>query len=167
VSSLSPEDLLLVLCLHAAKHLWMRLIWVCDIAETLRSQTMDYSVVFSRARELGIARILGVSFWLAKNVLGAVLPQPAQKLVASDAQIEILGEQFVERLASDATYDFESTEYYRLVLGLREQRRDQCRYLWRLLWTPGPGEVAAVQLPKLLSPLYRAVRVLRLMKKLT
>ena len=68
---LSPEDSLLVLCLHAAKHLWMRLIWLVDIAETLRTQTIDYSLVFSQARALGIARILGISFWLVKNVLRA------------------------------------------------------------------------------------------------
>jgi hypothetical protein len=43
---LSPEDSLLVLCLHAAKHLWTRLIWLSDIAETLRTQTVDYSLVF-------------------------------------------------------------------------------------------------------------------------
>jgi len=35
VPCLSPEDSLLVLCLHAAKHLWTRLIWLADIAETL------------------------------------------------------------------------------------------------------------------------------------
>src|ERR1700694_4123304 len=56
VPCLSPEDSLLVLCLHAAKHLWTRLIWLSDIAETLRSysgiQTIDYSLVFSRARAL-------------------------------------------------------------------------------------------------------------------
>jgi hypothetical protein len=165
VPSLSPEDLLLVLCLHAAKHLWMRLIWICDIAETIRSQTLDCRVVFARARELGIVRILGVSFWLARQVLGSAIPQPAEDLVGADPQIEVLGKQFAGRLASSATYDFESPEYFRLLLGLRERRRDQLRYLWRLVWTPGPGEVAAVQLPEPLSPLYRVVRILRLLRK--
>ncbi|PYY09939.1 MAG: hypothetical protein DMG69_08890 [Acidobacteria bacterium] len=28
VHTLSPEDLLLVLCVHAAKHVWRRLSWV-------------------------------------------------------------------------------------------------------------------------------------------
>ena len=79
VPCLAPEDSLLVLCLHAAKHLWTRLIWLSDIAETLRSQsqtqTIDYSRAFARARALGIVRILGVSFWLVKNVLRAKLSQ--------------------------------------------------------------------------------------------
>src|SRR5580658_1500918 len=168
---LSPEDSLLVLCLHAAKHLWARLIWLADIAETLRSQsqpeTIDYSLVFSRARALGIARILGVSFWLVKNVLCAELPQTAEAMIATDPQASVLGHEFAERLARGAAYDFESTEYFRLMLRLRERRGDRWRYLCRLVWTPGAGDVAAVRLPEALFPLYRMVRIGRLVRKLT
>jgi hypothetical protein len=163
---LSPEDSLLVLCLHAAKHLWTRLIWLSDIAETLRTQTVDYSLVFSRARTLGIARILGVSFWLVKNVLRADLPQPAEEMIAADPRVPALGSEFAERLTRGASYDFESTEYFRLILKLRERRGDRWRYLWRLVWTPGVGDVAALRLPEALFPFYRIVRMGRLMRKL-
>jgi Uncharacterised nucleotidyltransferase len=170
VPCLSPEDLVLVLCLHAAKHLWTRLIWLSDIAETLRSysgtQTIDYSLVFSRARSLGIARILGVSFWLVKNVLRAEIPKPAQEIIAADPRVPALGSEFAARLARGAVYDFESTEYFRLILKLRERRGDRLRYLWRLVWTPGAGDVAAVRLPDALFPLYRIVRIGRLMRRL-
>jgi hypothetical protein len=162
---LSPEDSALVLCLHAAKHLWTRLIWLSDIAETLRTQTLDYSLAFSQARALGIARILGVSFWLVKNVLRAELPKPAEEMIASDPRVPALGGEFAERLARGAAYDFESTEYFRLILKLRERRGDRLRYLWRLVWTPGVGDVAAVRLPEALFPLYRIVRIGRLLRK--
>jgi hypothetical protein len=170
VLCLSPEDSLLALCLHAAKHLWTRLIWLSDIAETLRSysrtQTIDYSLVFSRARSLGIARILGVSFWLVENVLRAEIPKSAEEIIAADPQVPILGSEFATRLARGATYDFESTEYFRLILKLRERRGDRLRYLSRLVWTPGAGEIAAVRLPETLFPLYRIVRLGRLIRKL-
>lgn len=136
---LSPEDSLLVLCLHAAKHLWMRLLWLVDIGETLRTQTIDYSLVFSRARALGIARILVISLWLVKNVLYWELPKAAEEMILTDPQVPVLGRQFAERLARGAAYDFESTEYFRLILKLRERRGDRWRYLWRLVWTPGVG----------------------------
>ena len=165
VPSLSPEDSLLVLCLHAAKHLWTRLIWLSDIAETLRTETIDYSLVSSRACALGIARILGVSFWLVKNVLRSELPEPAEEMMSADPRVSTLGSQFAGRLARGASYDFESTEYFRLILKLRERRSDLIRYLWRLVWTPGAGEIAAVRLPERLFPLYRVVRLLRLMRK--
>jgi hypothetical protein len=163
---LSPEDSLLVLCLHAAKHLWTRLIWLADIAQTLRTEAIDYPLVFPRARALGIARILGVSFWLVKNVFRAELPNPAEEMIAADPRVPALGSEFAERLAGGVAYDFESTEYFRLILKLRERRGDRWRYLWRLVWTPGMGDVAAVRLPEALFPLYRIVRMGRLMRKL-
>ncbi|MBZ5666647.1 MAG: nucleotidyltransferase family protein [Acidobacteriia bacterium] len=163
---LSPEDSLLALSLHAAKHLWTRLIWLSDIAETLRVETIDYSLVFSRARALGVARILGVSFWLVKNVLRAELPKSAEEMIAADSLVPVLGAEIAERLARGAGYDFESTDYFRLILKLRERRGDRWRYLWRLVWTPGAGDVAAVRLPEALFPLYRIVRIGRLLGKL-
>jgi Uncharacterised nucleotidyltransferase len=162
---LSPEDSLLVLCLHAAKHLWMRLMWLSDIAETLRTQTIDYSLAVSQARALGIARILGLGFWLVKDVLRAELPKPAEEMIGADHRVPTLGREFAERLARDVAYDLESTEYFRLILKLRERRGDRLRYLWRLVWTPGVGDVAAVRLPEALFPCYRIVRIGRLMRK--
>ncbi len=166
VPCLSLEDSLLVLCLHAAKHLWTRLIWLSDIAETLRTRTIDHSLVFSRARALGIVRILGVSFWLVKNVLHAELPTPAEELITTDPRVPALGSEFAERLARGAVYDFESTEYFRRIMKLRERRGDRWRYVWRLVWTPGTGDIAAVRLPEALFPLYRIVRIGRLLRKL-
>jgi hypothetical protein len=166
VPCLSPEDSLLVLCLHAAKHLWTRLIWISDIAETLRTQTIDYSVAFSRGRELGMARILGVSFWLVKNVLRAGIPEPAEEMILADSRVPGLGREYAHRLARVATYDFESPEYFLLIMKLRERRYDRWRYLWRLVWTPGVGDLNAVRLPEALFPLYRIVRMGRLLRKL-
>ncbi len=162
---LCPEDLLLVLCLHAAKHLWMRLMWITDIAETMRTQTIDYQVLTSRARELGVLRILAVSFWLAMNVLETPLPPSAQNLIDADPEVTALSETFADRLRTSATYDFDSSQYFRLIARLREDRADRWRYLWRLLWTPGEADLLAVRLPRATLPLYRLVRLARLLPK--
>ena len=162
---LSAEDSVLVLSLHAAKHLWGRLIWLVDIAETLRTTKVDYGLVISRARTLGIARILAVTFWLARNVLDAKLPDLAEEILASDSSVATLGQEFAGRLARGAMYDFASTEYFRLILKLRERPSDQFRYLWRLLWTPGQGDLDAAHLPESLFPFYRIVRIGRLIRK--
>jgi hypothetical protein len=165
VPCLSPEDSLLVLCLHAAKHLWTRLIWLCDIAETVRLPTIDYALLFSRAQKLGITRIMAISFWLVKNVLHGELPAPVTVMTAADPQVAVLGKEFAQRLERGAAYDFESTEYFRLIMKLRERRSDRWRYLWRLVWTPGAGDVAAVRLPETLFPLYRILRIGRLTQR--
>jgi len=78
----------------------------------------------------------------------------------------MLGKTFAERLERAVPYDFESTEYFRWIRKLRERRSDRWRYLWRLVWTPGVGDLEAVQLPEKFFPLYRIVRSGRLMRKL-
>ena len=163
---LSPEDSLLILCLHAAKHLWTRLIWVADIAESLRVPSLDSARVVSRARALGITRILAVSFWLAQHLLGAAIPPAAQRVIDDDPEAPRLGEECAARLARCSTYDFESTHYFREASRLREHRADRMRYLWRLLWTPGPGDIDAIALPVFMFPLYHGVRIGRLLQKL-
>jgi hypothetical protein len=162
---LAPEYLFIVLCLHAAKHLWMRLLWIVDISETLRTQTIDWEVVRSRSKELGIARMIGVSLCLAKDVLNTAIPERAQPFIGGDAAIPTLSQQFTARLASCVSYDFESLDYFQLSMKTRERSRDQARYLWRLVWSPGPGEAQAISLPRQLFPLYRMVRIGRLLRK--
>lgn len=166
VPCLAPEDSLLILSLHAAKHLWTRLIWVADIAETLRAPSLDLAQVISRARAAGIARILGVSLNLARNLLGAPIPEIAQAAINSDPAISPLTAECSSRLAHCATYDFQSTQYFRQILRLRERPADRSRYLWRLLFTPSEGDIQSVTLPEPMFPLYRAVRLARLLRKL-
>jgi hypothetical protein len=108
---------------------------------------------------------MAISFWLVKNVLHGELPAPVTAMTEADAQVAVLGEEFVQRLERGAAYDFESTEYFRLIMKVRERRADRWRYLWRLVWTPGAGDVAAVRLPETLFPLYRIVRIGRLIRK--
>lgn len=92
--------------------------------------------------------------------------QPAQQVITSDPEVPVFGQQFAAHLAGSATYDLNSSEYFRLILRLRERRRDRWRYLWRLVWTPGVGDLEAVRLPQALFPLYRVVRLARLVQKL-
>ena len=86
-------------------------------------------------------------------------------MIAADSRVAALGSEFAKRLARGANYDFESTEYFLLIMKLRERRGARWRYLWRLAWTPGAGDIAAVRLPEALFPLYRIVRMGRLVGK--
>ena len=74
VRALSPEDLFLTLAVHAAKHAWVRLHWLRDIAGVVETQCLDWITVTQRARQLGIARIAGVSLLLAQSLAACQSP---------------------------------------------------------------------------------------------
>jgi Uncharacterised nucleotidyltransferase len=69
--TLRPEDLLLVLCVHAAKHLWVQLSWLCDIAKLVSSTQLDWNAIGDEAMRLGIDRIVKLNLLLARKLLGA------------------------------------------------------------------------------------------------
>ena len=78
VLALSPEDLLLHLCLHTVhKHsLGLGLLPFCDIAETVRHYAgeLEWSRLADRAREWGAARHVGLALDLARSLLDAEVP---------------------------------------------------------------------------------------------
>lgn len=164
VRTLSSEDLLLALCIHAAKHCWMRLGWIVDIARTVRSQTIDFAVLRNRAESLGVVRIIAVSLWLANRILGGEVPREFADAVTDQKTGEI-GARVRGIVWRSADFLTDTPAYFRLMIALRERWRDKFRFLWRLLWTPSVGEWEAVRLPKILFPLYSFVRLLRLAKR--
>src|SRR5258706_5335954 len=166
VKTPSAEDLLLVLSVHAAKHVWGRLIWLCDIAQILKRENLNWDWVESRAREFGIERILRITLLLANRCLAMPLPEPIRKSILEDRAAQTLADEIAVGVAAGVSYDVQQLSYFRLMMRLRERKADRLRFLARLTFTPGPGEWEAVRLPKLLFPLYRVVRLARLAARL-
>jgi hypothetical protein len=158
----TAEDWLLVLSLHAAKHVWARLIWLCDIVQILKRENLDWDCVRGQARELGIERILRVTVLLGERLLAGAIPAGIEQWVRADPAAESFADEIGEALASGVSYDVQQVSYFRLMMRLRERRVDRWRFFTRLAFTPGPGEWEAVRLPKVLFPLYRVVRLGRL-----
>jgi Uncharacterised nucleotidyltransferase len=164
IKALSLEDLFVVLALHAAKHVWTRLIWLSDLARIIRCP-LDWSQIAFRARQLGIVRILRVTLTLA-IALDTPIPEMADETLPEDPAAPLLAHEIQGFMGSETAMDVDSLAYFRLMLRLRERRRDRFRFLTRLVFTPGPGEWAVARLPKPLFPLYRLVRLSRLARKL-
>jgi hypothetical protein len=164
--TLRPEDLLLALCIHAAKHVWVQLSWLCDIAQLVKSRPLDWNAIQDESRRLGIERIVSLNLLLAHKLLGSAMPPTIQKRVQEDPSTTILAAEILRILEASVHYDTESIPYFRLMMRLRERWQDQARFLWRLASTPSPSEWSAIQLPKPLHPLYRLVRLSRLAKRL-
>jgi len=166
IPCLSPEDTLLYLCAHGAKHHYERLKWVCDIAELLRSDAvLDWSVVWSRADALRSRRLLLLGLHLADRLLSAPVPQPIAREAARNAAVQRMAQQVVRWLFTEPFHRPESLAAYRFHLQMRERWRDRRAYLAHLATLavqPTAKDRAFVPLPRALDPLYYAVRPLRL-----
>ena len=158
----SPEDLLLVLSVHAAKHVWGRLIWLCDIAQIVKREDLSWDWVQSRAREFGIERILRITLLLTNHLLGTAIPGAIEESILADHRARAFADEIAVAVAAGVSYEEQQVAYFRLMMRLRERKADRLRFLARLTFTPGPGEWEAVRLPKTLFPLYRLVRLARL-----
>jgi len=74
VQVLSPEDLLLHLCMHAAKHHFSAgLLWLCDVQQVVTGG-VRWDAVASRALEFAAERPTALTLTLARDLLGAAVP---------------------------------------------------------------------------------------------
>jgi hypothetical protein len=163
IRTLRAEDLLLVLSVHAAKHVWVQLSWLCDIAQLVNSRQLDWNAIRCEAKRLGIERIVNLNLFLAHRLLGSTLPPASLK---NDPQTTVLADEILTIIENSTHYNTESISYFRLMMRLRERWQDRARFLWRLTVTPSVSEWSTVQLSKPLQPLYRVVRLSRLARRL-
>jgi len=162
LKALSPEDLLLVLSVHAAKHLWRSLNWIVDIAELVRNYSaLDWDLVFGEARSLGAMRVLLLGLYLARDLMDAPLSETVQK-VSTDANVPVLAQR-VYRDLRHGIHRFEpDLADHLFIIRMRERWRDKTFYVARTAFTPGIADWSWMNLPPSLNGLYPVVKLLRI-----
>lgn len=161
VATLADEDLLALSCVHAGKHLWQRLQWVCDIAEILRgSPALDWDGVWRLAAELKSRRMVAAGLRLAHELLGAPLPaqQRESALALSRPVYEVTRDLMLGRddrhQSPGRQFRYQWTMYDRLPARLR--------FAAGLVCQPSVGDWRWLRLPPGLYFLYYLLRPLRL-----
>lgn len=102
VQGLSPEDLLIVLCVHGSKHAWDQLKWVCDVAELFRShEQLDWERIFASASQWRCRRLLLMGLSLAEGLLGAPLPEAVRAQCRADSDVRALSRRMPWTLLDD------------------------------------------------------------------
>jgi len=168
ILTLSPETLLIVLCMHGSKHLWERLVWVCDVAELVRgSEKLAWENVIEQARISGSERMLLLGLYLTKSLLGSSLPETVLQRVRSDPAVGEIAERVQNRLFSENGFEvsFEKIRFEVDHLNMRERWRDRARYCVLTLMTPDEEDWMSVRLPASLWPFYYVLRPIRLIGK--
>ena len=99
VPALSIEDELVLVCIHGAKHLWERLMWIADIAALVSRHTgIDWERAAESAQEVGAERMLHAGLLLAADLLEARLPEKISAMSRADAAAGRLVKQSLQWL---------------------------------------------------------------------
>jgi len=174
VLNLSPEDMLLILCTHGAKHAWERLEWICDVAELIRAhrENIGWEQLLAQARGLSNERTLLLGLFLASDLLGAVLPKKVSQRVRADPTVKGLAERTYEQLFRETDRPAGLLEghegapvFHSLHLEVRERLRDKLRYWSRRAAALRGEDWELVTLPKFLFPFYYVLRAIRMSGK--
>jgi putative nucleotidyltransferase-like protein len=166
VRCFSPEETLLILCVHGSKHYWNALGWLVDVAEWLRQHPrMDWGWIGQAAQRLGCTRRVDLGLALAQRLLGAHLPQQVRLRIAGEAPLDPLADRIEAALFDPRFEGLRPLEAMRFNMKLYERNRDRLRYCVNTILAPSLVEWTRWPLPRALFFLYPPMRLMRLSRK--
>jgi hypothetical protein len=173
VFSFHPEDLLLILCVHGAKHHWRQFRWVCDVAELIRTHKgIDWERVIAQATTLGCVRVLFLGLLLARNLLRVPLPDDVLQRIQAEPAVESLATRVYTWSFSEKHEAFADVDDPVFALKMRERPQDRISFLLHYLGrclhkvtALNARDQEILSLPSSLSFLYYLLRPLRLVGK--
>lgn len=174
ILSASPEDMLLLLCMHGASHVWQKLIWICDIAEFIRAHPeIDWKRVLRITRAFGIERMLFLGLLLVDNVLDGPVPSDILRAAKNDSAVTRLAFEIERQLFHQSRFQrIESAGVRPLTLAdlpfisrTKGRLRDRARSLFVFAMVPTLADYRTIPLPYPLIGIYLVLRPLLLLKR--
>lgn len=160
VRLLAPEDLLLYLALHASRHFWSRLLWICDLGALIRTTPLDWDMVAERAAAIHARKRLAVGLALAARLTGTAVPEPLIKVNGVPALVALALDR-MERTSRGVRQTGLAMRLLHEVAG-RETVRQRQVYLRKQI-APNARDRAWIALPRGLDWLRYLLRPLRLL----
>lgn len=164
VLSFSNEDLLLILVIHSAGHLWSRLSWIIDISELIQTdKNLKWNVIIDNANELGIERILFISLFIIRDLLKIEIPKNILNKMYSDKYARSKS-IYIEKNLMDSSDSITNIKTSILHIKLRENLYYGIKDSISFIMSPTLEEWKIISLPIQISFFYYIIRILRLLK---
>ncbi|MDO9045575.1 MAG: nucleotidyltransferase family protein [Methanobacteriaceae archaeon] len=165
ICNFSSVNQLIVLCIHAGKHYWTRLSWICDISEFIKSQNIDWEEALEKAEKLGTKRILLVSLFLAEDLFGLILPDKIIQQYIIDSQIEKISLQIKKMIFLEKKAELSLFEKFFLDLKKRENLIYSIKDCYSELTKPTQRDYNDIALPLFFFRIYVFIRPFLLIKR--
>jgi hypothetical protein len=164
VKTFCAEDLLFSLCVHGSRHLWERLGWICDVAELIARQPLDWTALLKRAASADTERMFLLGVHLAERLLDAPLPAEVKQRCDSDPRLSSLADDIVNHLFNGPTHvPATSREIFKYNIGVRKTLSARARYVL-YMFRPTDGDLSSRSLPPSLNFAYYLTRPFRLFR---
>jgi len=164
VKTFSAEDLLFSLCVHGSRHLWERLAWICDIAELIKRQPLNWTALLERAAIADSERMFLLGVHLAQRLLDAPVPTEIKQRCDADQRLSSLADNIIEHLFNGPTHvPATSREIFKYNIGVRKTLSARARYLL-YMFRPTDSDLQSRSLPPSLSFAYYLTRPFRLFR---
>lgn len=165
IPTLTPEDQIVYLCAHGAKHGWQTLGGISDLARLMRAAPLDWDSMWDRAERVGARRMLLLGVLLAHDLLGTEVP--GRLLDAARHERAVIGaaRTFIRYAADTAAAGPGLYQRWSIPARMIERPGARMRYLASRAFFPSADDRGFVHLPLALVPLYYLVRPLRIALK--
>ena len=162
---MADDDLLAVLAMHGARHLYERLEWLAGVTRLLLAHRGEAARLAAHAESLRARRMLAVSVCVAQRVLGFPLGDDWRLVLEADPDAGTLGAAMAEELEAHVLRDVPFVDGARLqrrYADLVDTRADRARLYLRAALDPTARDQQALALPDALVPLHHVLRPARL-----
>ncbi|MDB4882305.1 MAG: hypothetical protein JWL95_1071, partial [Gemmatimonadetes bacterium] len=166
VPAMATDDLVATLAMHAARHLYERLEWLAGITRLLIDHRDDASALLAHAERLGARRTLLVTAGVSMRVLDAPLGATWRRALEADRESDRLATSMCDLVRDGwraGAMQPSGAALQRLTARMLDSRADRLRSLVRAALLPTEREWEAIELPDSLTPLYHAVRPIRVL----
>jgi len=168
IKTLSPEDMVIVLCVHGTKHFWQNLKWLADLNYLISNYPdLDWHMIWERAEKMGVKRIISLGLDLAHERGGIKYPGDFKHRLISDVDLKKC-----VNIVQTNFFHFQSSKWFStspgFYLKLRERFKDKANFFIytftdRIL-PPHYLDFSVISLPDSFYPVYVIIRPFRLLK---
>ncbi|MFL5617821.1 MAG: nucleotidyltransferase family protein [Gemmatimonadaceae bacterium] len=163
--AMGDDDLLAVLAMHGARHLYERLEWLAGVTRLLVAHRGHAARLVSHAGSLRARRMLIVSVHVAQRVLGFAIDDDWAHALASDPDAAAIGATMAADLEAHALRDAPfptGAALQRRYAELVDTRLDRARLYLHAALDPTARDHDILALPDTLVSLHRVIRPARL-----
>jgi len=154
---------LLMLCIHSAKHNWSRLVWICDVSESILINNIDWDSFIKKSDELEVKRIFLISLLLAKDLFEVKLPDIILDILKEDFYVINMAYKIKKQLFLEENIDI--FDKFILDINKREHSTRGLKDCFNGLTNATYTDFKDIPLPPSLFPLYFIIRPFLLLKR--